>query len=134
MVNELIDDLKHIKEGIKEALIYGQQDKGQAVVILNERIIGTENSNGTDELIKRCAKKSSVNEGLILIKIKKPDQDRRVDLPTIGTRTVELAAECGYSGIAVETGQTLIINKEQVIKLADKYGLFIVGAKLGDGE
>ena len=127
-------DMKNVREGIKKALIHGQQDKGQAVVILNERIIGTEDRNGTDELIKKCGKKSAFRENPILIKIKKPCQDRRIDLRSIGARTVELGAEYGYSGIAIETGHTLIIDKEQVKNIADKYGLFILGTKLGDGE
>ena len=127
-------DLEYIKNGIEKALIFGQEDKGQAVVILNERIIGTENQKGTDDLIRRCTNNSSIGENPILIKIKKPGQDRRIDLPTIGARTVELAAECGYSGIAVETGQTLIIEPEKVKKLADEYGLFVLGTKVGDGK
>jgi hypothetical protein len=123
-------DLKFIQSGIQHAQIFGKQDTGQAIVIQNDVIIGTENRNGTDELIKRCCNTVSDNGKPILIKIKKPGQDRRVDLPTIGARTVQLAAECGFSGIVVETGQTLVVDRTKVTKTADKCGLFVIGTKL----
>ena len=72
------------------------------------------------------------NNKLILIKTKKPGQDRRVDLPTIGVQTVQLAAECGFSGIVVEAGQTLVIDMPTVTKIADRNALFVVGVSLTD--
>ena len=127
-------DLKFIQSGIQQAQIIGQQDTGQAIVIQNDIIIGTENKSGTDELIKRCRNTVSDHGKPILIKIKKPGQDRRVDLPTIGVRTVQLAAECGFSGIVVETGQTLVVDRAKVTKIADECGLFVIGTKLNNEQ
>jgi DUF1009 family protein len=127
-------DLKFIQSGIQQAQIFCKQDTGQAIVIQNDVIIGTENRNGTDELIKRCRNTVSDHGKPILIKIKKPGQDRRVDLPTIGVRTVQLAAECGFSGIVVETGQTLVVDRVKVTKMADQSGLFVIGTKLNNEQ
>ena len=65
----------------------------------------------------------------MLIKIEKPDQERRADQPTIGLRTVELAAETGLLGIAVEAEATIILDRQQVIRAADRAGLFVVGVR-----
>ena len=134
MIKPNSQDLKFIQSGILQAQIIGQQDTGQAIVIQNNTIIGTENKSGTDELIKRCRNTVSDHGKPILIKIKKPDQDRRVDLPTIGVRTVQLAAECGFSGIVVETGQTLVVDRAKVTKMADQSGLFVIGTKLNNEQ
>lgn len=125
-----VQTLKFIQNGIVEALSLGQRDIGQAVVILNDEIIAVEDANGTDDLIRRCRNKNKNVIGPILVKVKKPDQDRRVDLPTIGTRTVQLAVECGFSGIVVEAGQTLVVNRPGVTRIADENGLFVIGKKL----
>ena len=132
MIKPNNQDLKFIQSGIQQAQIIGQQDTGQAIVIQNNKIIGTENKSGTDDLIKRCRNTVSDHGKPILIKIKKPGQDRRIDLPTIGARTVQLAAECGFSGIVVETGQTLVVDRAKVTKMADECGLFVIGTKLND--
>jgi len=132
MIKPNDQDLKFIQSGIQQAQIIGQQDTGQAIVIQNHKIIGTENKSGTDDLIKRCRNSVSDNGKPILIKIKKPGQDRRIDLPTIGARTVQLAAECGFSGIVVETGQTLVVDRAKVTKMADQCGLFVIGTKLNN--
>lgn len=132
MIKPTDQDLKIIQYGIQQAQIIGQQDTGQAIVIQNNKIIGTESKSGTDDLIKRCRNTVSDHGKPILIKIKKPGQDRRIDLPTIGARTVQLAAECGFSGIVVETGQTLVVDRANVTKIADQCGLFVIGTKLNN--
>jgi hypothetical protein len=61
------------------------------------------------------------------VKAKKPSQERRIDLPTIGPRTVEGAAKAGLRGIAVEAGQALLLDRQGLIAAADRLGLFVVG-------
>jgi len=124
--------LDFVRSGIKEAQSLGQRDIGQAVVMLGKHIVGVEDRNGTDDLIRRCRNQISNNNKLILVKTKKPGQDRRVDLPTIGVQTVQLAAECGFSGIVVEAGQTLVVDMPTVTKIADRNGVFVVGVSLTD--
>jgi DUF1009 family protein len=65
--------------------------------------------------------------GGVLVKIKKPRQERRVDLPTIGVRTVTGAVRAGLRGIAVEAGGTLIVDRKSVVGAADEAGLFVLG-------
>jgi hypothetical protein len=62
----------------------------------------------------------------VLVKAPKPNQERRVDLPVIGTRTIELVAAGGLAGVAVEAGGTLILRKDKLVRLADGLGLFIM--------
>ena len=63
----------------------------------------------------------------VLVKLPKPTQDRRIDLPTIGTRTVELCKKINLSGIAVQSNGTIILGKGKTIKSANKKGLFLFG-------
>jgi DUF1009 family protein len=100
----------------------GQADLGQAVVVRAGQVVGAEDASGTDALIARAG-----GAGGVLIKAKKPQQERRADLPTIGPQTVANAAAAGLSGIAVEAGHSLIIERTQVIAAADATGLFVVG-------
>jgi DUF1009 family protein len=67
--------------------------------------------------------------GAVLVKVGKPGQERRADRPTIGPRTVALAAEAGLAGIAVEAGATIVLDRDEVISAADPAGLFVVGVR-----
>lgn len=67
------------------------------------------------------------------MKLPKPLQDRRIDLPTIGVSTVMAAAAAGLAGIAVEAGGALIVDRKAVAEAADRAGLFVVGLPLGEG-
>ena len=66
------------------------------------------------------------------MKIKKPDQDWRADLPTVGVETVMAAAATGLRGIAVEAGGTLVMDEAEMVRKADDAGLFLVGISLSD--
>ena len=119
--------LADIERGIEVAAELGKLDVGQAVVVQQGLVLGVEGIEGTDELIRRCGEYKRKGAGGVLVKLRKPQQDMRIDLPTIGTRTVERAHETGLRGIAVHTGNGLIVDETEVIKLADKYGLFVIG-------
>ena len=67
----------------------------------------------------------------MLVKVKKPQQERRVDLPTVGPATVKNASAAGLSGIAVEAGHTFMLERPRMIAMADEAGLFLVGATDG---
>lgn len=104
-------------------------DFGQGAVIVNGRLIAVEGPEGTDAMLRRVQEIRSaqkfVNNGGVLVKLTKVKQEKRVDLPTIGLTTIELAYKAGLSGIAVEACKSFILDKEKTIKLADNYGLFI---------
>ena len=119
--------LADIERGIEVAAELGKLDVGQAVVVQQGLVLGVEGIEGTDELIRRCGEYKRKGAGGVLVKLRKPQQDMRIDLPTIGTRTVERAHETGLRGIAVHAGNGLIVDETEVIKLADKYGLFVIG-------
>ncbi len=119
---------KDIELGKRVALEIGRLDIGQAVITQNGRILAVEGAEGTDELIRRSRVLHDLNApGGILVKMKKPDQDPRVDLPSIGVRTIQNISEAGLRGIAVEAKGSLIIDRENVIKKADALGVFLIG-------
>lgn len=116
-----------IRQGIAAAVALGAADVGQAAVVQQGEVLGLEARDGTDALLERCAGLARPGPGGVLVKIKKPGQERRADLPTIGAATVEGAARAGLRGIAVEAGGALIVDRNEVRALADEKGLFVVG-------
>jgi len=118
---------RDIAQGIQVAARLGELDVGQAVVVQHGLVLGVEAAEGTDRLLARCAELRRDGPGGVLVKLKKPGQERRADLPTIGPATVEAAAAARLEGIAVHAGQCLIIDQERVVERADRRGLFVVG-------
>ncbi|MES2984768.1 MAG: UDP-2,3-diacylglucosamine diphosphatase LpxI [Pseudomonadota bacterium] len=116
-----------IEIGARVARAIGALDIGQAVIIQNGLTLGVEAVEGTDGLITRCAPLKLEDKGGVLVKVKKPQQEKRVDLPTIGRSTIERIAECGFAGIAVEAGGSLILGRREVARLADALGVFVIG-------
>lgn len=116
-----------IEVGARIATDIGKMDIGQAVVIQNLQVLGIEAVEGTDALIKRCALLKNEEKGGVLVKVKKPQQEGRVDLPTIGLETIDQVAEAGFSGIALQAGASLILNRREVSRRADQLGIFIIG-------
>jgi DUF1009 family protein len=119
--------LKDISRGTVVAQALGQVDVGQSVIVQQGMVLGVEAIEGTDALIARC--KSLQRDGLggVLIKLAKPYQDDRYDLPSIGPATISSLIKAGLRGIAIEAGRSLLIDGDQVKKLADEAGLFVVG-------
>ncbi len=118
-----------IARGLAVARALGQVDVGQAVVVQQGIVLGVEAIEGTDALIARCKDLKREGQGGVLIKLSKPQQDDRFDLPTIGSQTIEMAAEAGLSGIAAEAGRSLLIDYERVKELADEKGIFVIGIR-----
>ena len=118
-----------IERGFEVARALGAQDVGQGVIVQQGRVIGVEAAEGTDALIERCGPLLAAGEGGVLVKACKPGQDIRIDLPTIGPRTVANAARAGLAGIAVGAGRALILDADAVPRAADAAGLFVVGVE-----
>ena len=123
-----------IAKAIEVARALGALDVGQAVVAQQGVVLGVEAIEGTDALLARCATLRRAGPGGVLVKLKKPDQDRRVDLPTIGLGTVEGARAAGLRGIAVEAAGSLIIDRTAVAEAADGAGIFVVGVVMAADE
>ncbi|MEI6559176.1 MAG: lipid-A-disaccharide synthase [Rhodospirillaceae bacterium] len=121
-----------INRGVEVVTVLGRLDVGQAAVVQQGLVLGVEGIEGTDALIARCGSLRRAGPGGVLVKLKKPQQDRRLDLPTIGVTTVKGAAAAGLRGIAVEAGSALIIDRADAIAAADRLGLFLVGVAGGE--
>ena len=98
-------------------------------------VLAVEAAEGTDAMLARCGSLAWGGRGGVLVKVVKPGQDRRADLPTIGVQTVKGAMAAGLRGIAFEAGGTILADEEAMVAMADEAGLFLLG--LGpdfDGE
>ena len=115
-----IDKAMHI---VKQT---GELDIGQSLVIEDEYVLGIEAAEGTDELIKRCAGYMKAKNHAILVKAKKPGQEERADMPTIGVDTIKQLADSHYAGLAIEADNVLVVDSEEVKALANQHGLFII--------
>jgi len=116
-----------IEHGMRVAHALGAVDIGQAVIVQQGLVLGVEAAEGTDELLRRCAALRRDGPGGVLVKMAKPGQERRADRPTIGPRTVALAAASGLSGIAAEAGMALVIDRAELVRVADQAGFFLIG-------
>ena len=123
-----------IKRGVEVALALGRLDVGQSVVVQQGLVLGVEGIEGTDELLRRCGGYRRKGDGGVLVKLRKPQQDMRIDLPTIGVQTLLRAKESGLRGVAVHTGNGLIVDEKDVIRQADKLGLFVMGVNPDEYE
>lgn len=123
------DDHADIAHGLKISQEIGRLDIGQSVIVQEGIVLGVEGAEGTDELIQRCKHLKRQGRGGVLVKTCKPQQDRDLDLPTIGPDTIEQAAFAELSGIVIHAGASLILDQEAVIEAADKHKIFIMGAK-----
>ncbi len=102
----------------------GKLDIGQSVVIKDKMIMAVEAIEGTDKCIRRGCKLAK--RDACVIKVAKPNQDKRFDIPAIGLRTLKTMRKYKASLIAVEAGETIIVDQEAVIKYADKHNIVIM--------
>ena len=99
-------------------------DIGQSIVVKDKVVLAVESIEGTDEAIKRGAQYGK--EGVVVIKVSKPNQDMRFDVPIIGPDTIRLLKELKASSIAIEAKKTLIIDREETINLANESNIGII--------
>jgi DUF1009 family protein len=123
-------DLEDIRLAFKVTHALGLFDIGQAAAVARGYVMAVEAAEGTDAMLGRCRDLNNwgyTSRKGVLVKRPKPGQDRRLDLPAIGPRTVELAAEAGFAGIAVEAQAVLLAEIEELVEKANKSGLFLYG-------
>lgn len=118
------------KAGAAHLAAIGAQDIGQACIVINGKIIATEDAEGTDSLIRRIVRLPREKRP-ILFKAPKPQQTRLVDLPTIGPDTIDAAGKAGFAGVVIDAGDVLVINKERCAALANLHGL-VLWARTGE--
>lgn len=120
-----------IEFGWKLAKEMGRLDVGQSVAVRDRAVLAVEAIEGTDECIRRAGALSG--GGFTLVKVAKPRQDMRFDVPTIGKGTVETMIAAGGRVLAIEAHRTIILDEQEVIELADRNKLAIVALE-GDGQ
>lgn len=125
-------DLSDIAKAVQVVEAIGALDIGQGAVVREGLVLAVEAAEGTDRMLSRCVDMDG--SGGVLVKLTKPGQDHRVDLPTIGLETVEGAARAGLNGIAVEAGAAMIIDRPATIRMADYKGLFVIGIDRGQAD
>lgn len=114
-----------IEFGWRNARAIGRLDIGQCVVVRNLSVLAVEAIEGTDAAILRGG--GLAREKAVVVKVKKPSQDFRFDLPATGLKTIETLASVKGAVLAVEAGQSLLFDREDMVKAADKAGLVVVG-------
>lgn len=131
------EHLADIERGLFAARAVGRLDAGQGAVCRGGVILALEAQEGTDAMLARVARLPRALRGVtdapsgVLAKAPKPDQDNRIDLPTIGPTTLRLAAQAGLAGVAGEAGGVLVIDREDTVAVADELGLFVFGVSPG---
>ncbi|MFO1018442.1 MAG: UDP-2,3-diacylglucosamine diphosphatase LpxI [Hyphomonadaceae bacterium] len=125
--------LADITKAAKVAAASGAFDIGQGVVVCDGLVLAVEAQEGTDAMLRRVAELPTTIRGTqqarrgVLLKRPKPIQERRIDLPTIGVRTIEGAANAGLAGVAVEAQGALAVRRADIIAAANRAGIFVYG-------
>ncbi len=128
-----IEPAKNMFDDMEKALniakLIGSADIGQGAIVNKGLVLAVEAQEGTDLMLERVAAFPKEIRGGVLAKCLKPGQEERVDMPTIGLTTVEMAIKAELNGIVLVARQAFIMNRSEVIELADKHGVFIHGVK-----
>jgi DUF1009 family protein len=119
------NEWKDIAFGWKIAKEIGRLDIGQTVVVKDQAVMAIEAIEGTDAAILRGGKLAG--EGAVIVKVSKPKQDMRFDVPVVGMNTLEVMIEVNARVLAIETGKSILLQRKKMIKEADESGISIVG-------
>ena len=127
-------DQINIGHGLKISQELGRLDVGQSVIVQEGIVLGVEAVEGTDQLIARCTHLARKGRGGTLVKTCKPQQDKDFDLPTIGPDTIRNAHNAGLVGLVVHAHNALLIHRDEVVRLADEYKMFIIGVEINGDD
>jgi UDP-2,3-diacylglucosamine hydrolase len=119
---------KDIAVGWSLAREMGRLDVGQSVMIRERAVLAVEAIEGTDRAIERAGELCS-RSGFVVVKLAKPAQDRRFDVPTVGRDTIETMHRAGGRVLAIEAGQTILLDEAETVALADRYGIAIAALR-----
>lgn len=122
-------DFLDIQRAISGARVLGGRDIGQAVVVRNGELIAQETRTGTAAMLEALLPGAPKQKNGVLVKWSKPNQELRVDLPSIGPDTVTQAVAAGLVGIVVEAGKSLILDRDEVVRRANLSGIFVAGIR-----
>jgi UDP-2,3-diacylglucosamine hydrolase len=116
-----------VNRGVQVARLLGSADVGQGCVVQQGLVLAVEAIEGTDAMLARAGALRRDGIGGVLVKLVKPGQDKRADLPTIGPDTVRNAAAAGLRGVAFEAKATILAEPAACLVVADAAGLFLLG-------
>ncbi|MEW6001059.1 MAG: UDP-2,3-diacylglucosamine diphosphatase LpxI [Nitrospirota bacterium] len=119
------EEWKDIAFGWKIAKEISGLDIGQTVVVKNQAVMAVEAIEGTDKAIKRGGRLAG--EGAVVVKVSKPQQDMRFDVPVVGLDTLKAMVEAGVKVLAVEARNSIMLNKKKIIEESEKAGISVVG-------
>jgi DUF1009 family protein len=119
-------ELENVEYGLFVASELGRLDLGQTVVVRAKACVAVEAMEGTDATIKRAGELA--NGKLTVVKVAKPDQDMRFDVPVVGVPTIEAMIMAGATCLSVTAGKTLIFERDAMVRLADSSKICIVGS------
>ncbi len=120
------EQLADIDYGFQIAKEMGRLDIGQSVIVQNKMVLAVEAIEGTDKAIKRGAKLANKAHAAVVVKVSKPKQDNRFDIPTVGLKTLKTMRRYGANVLAVEANETLIVEQDKMIEFADKHKMVVV--------
>jgi DUF1009 family protein len=124
-------EVEDIRFGWDLAKKMGELDIGQSIAVRDRSVLAVEAAEGTDQAILRAGQLCH-NGGFVVVKVAKPQQDRRFDVPTIGQATIETLYRARGKVLAIEADQTIVLDQPQTIALADRYGLTVVAVDQGE--
>ena len=112
--------------GRRIALEIARLDLGQTVVVKDQAVVAVEAMEGTDETIRRASELVR-GEKVTVVKVSRPNQEMRFDVPVIGMKTLDVLRDCTVSALGVDAGKTLMVDKEQFLQRAGELGISVVG-------
>jgi len=119
-------EMENIEYGLTVANGVAGLDLGQTIVVRAKACVAVEAMEGTDATIQRAG--GLVNGKLTVVKVAKPNQDMRFDVPVVGVPTIETMVEAGATCLSITSGKTLIFDRDEFFKLADSHGISVVGS------
>ncbi|WP_431281194.1 LpxI family protein [Humitalea sp. 24SJ18S-53] len=120
---------RDIRRGVRVLDVMGPADVGQGCVVQEGVVLAVEAVEGTDAMIARAGTLQREAPGGVLVKLLKPGQDRRTDLPVIGPSTIRGAIAAGLRGVAIEADGCIVVESEETRRLADEAGLFLIAIR-----
>lgn len=125
--------MRDIEFGWPVAKEMGRLDIGQSIAVKEQDVIAVEAIEGTDRMIVRAGELCKAG-GWVLIKVSKPNQDMRFDVPTVGPDTIENLKKHGAKALVIEADKTFVVDYEAMVERAEKYGIVVVAHRNDDCE
>jgi DUF1009 family protein len=125
------DETRDLEFGYRVADQIAGLDVGQTIAVKSSAVVAVEAMEGTDAVIARAGQLAG--SGVCIVKVAKPQQDMRFDVPVVGVATIEAMATAGATVLSVDAGKTLMVDGEAIVAAADDAGICLIGRRIGLG-